>query len=280
MGLLDELEQEAARRRDEEAKTLAEREARDAVWREKLGPGMERLAAYLRKLVETLTFLKRRTRVTYPLSGYGDVVAYVEPQYEFRDAPGQTQHEITLEFGAQVAPEESPNLEVDGASRVRALNSLFQQSRLGGMADARKNASGEVTAARFQARGRIPLKLVITADRDGGLVKMQFQNFEGLAQSTRSFAPDLLNDKLFDALGRFIARDEPTFAQESLGEDLRRQLQSKIQHDQLKREWEQKLARQVVEDEAKVRSYMGSAVGGPGSVLGRVVLAARKLIGR
>jgi hypothetical protein len=280
MGLLDELEQEAARRRDDEAKAEAERELRDSVWREKLGPGMERLAAYLRKLVETLTFLKRRTRVVYPLSGYGDVVAYVEPQYEFRDVPAKTQHEITLEFGAQVAPEESANLEVDGASRVRALNSLFQQSRLGGMADARKNASGEVTAARFQARGRIPLKLTINADRDSGVVKMQFQNFEGLAHSTRSFAPDLLDDKLFDALGRFIARDETSFAQESLGEDLRRQLQHKIHHDQLKREWENKLSRQLAEDEAKVLSYMGGAVGRPGSMLGRVVLAARKFIGR
>lgn len=280
MGLLDELEQEAARRRDEESKAQAEREARDTVWREKLAPGMERLAAYLRKLVDTLTFLKRRTRVTYPLAGYGDVVAYVEPLYEFRDVPGKLQHEIAIEFGAQVAPEESPNLEVDGASRVRALHSLFQQSRLGGMADPRKNASGEVIAARFQARGRIPLKLVISADRDGGVVKMQFQNFEGLAQSSRSFAPDLLTDALFDSLGRFIARDEASFAQESLGEDLRRQLQNKIQHDQLKREWENKLSRQLAEDEAKVLSYMGGSVGRPGSVLGRVVLAARKLIGR
>lgn len=280
MGLLDELEQEAARRRDEEAKAQAEREARDAVWREKLAPGMEQLAAYLRKLVETLTFLKRRTRVSYPLTGYGDVIAYVEPQFELRDVPAKTQHEITLEFAAQIAPEESPNLEVDGASRVRALHNLFQQNRLGGMADPRKNANGEVTAARFQAKGRIPLKLTISADRDSGVVKMHFQNFEGLAQSSRSFAPDLLNEKLFDALGRFIARDELTFAQESLGEDLRRQLQHKIQHDQLKREWEHKLSRQLAEDEAKVLSYMGGAVGRPGSLLGRVVLAARKLIGR
>jgi hypothetical protein len=280
MGLLDELEQEAERRRNEEAKAEAEREARDALWREKLRPAMEQLAGYLRKLTEQLTFLKRRTRVVYPIAGYGDVVAYIEPLYEFHDTPAKSQHEITLDFAAQVAPEECPNLEVEGISKVRALNSLFQQHRIGGMAEPRKNPAGEVVAARFQARGKIPLKLAISADRDGGIARMQFQNFEGLGASSRSFAPELLDEKLFDALGRFIARDEASFAQESLGEDLRRQLQSKIQRDQLKREWENKLSRQLADDEAKVLSYMGGAGANPGSMLGRVVLAARRLIGR
>lgn len=280
MGLLDELEQEAERRRNEEAKAEADRASRDTLWREKLRPSMEQLAAYLKKLTEQLTFLKRRTRVVYPLTGYGDVVAYVEPQFEFHDSPGKTQHDITLEFSAQIASEECPNLEVEGAGKVRALMNLFQQHRLGGMNDPRKNANADITAARFQARGKIPLKLTIGADRETGIARMQFQNFEGLSQSSRSFAAELLDEKLFDALGRFIARDENNFAQESLGEDLRRQLQTKIQHDQLKREWENKLSRQLADDEAKVLSYMGGAGSNPGSVLGRVVLAARKLIGR
>lgn len=279
MGLLDELEQEAERRRSEEAKTEADREAKDALWREKLRPSMEALAEYLKRLTEQLAFLKRRTRVAYPLSGYGDVVAYVEPQFEFRNTPGKTQHEITIDFGAQIASEECPNLEVEGMSKVRALGNTFQQNRIGGMLEPRKSPNGDIIAARFQARGRIPLKLVITADRDGGLARMSFVNFEGLANTSRSFAPDLLNEQLFDALGRFIARDEMTFAQESVAEDVRRQLQTKLQRDQLKRDWEGKLSRQIGEDEAKVLSYMGSA-GKPGSVLGRLALAARKLVGR
>lgn len=279
MGLLDELEQEAERRRSEEARNEAEREARDAVWREKLRPAMESLADYLKRLTEQLAFLKRRMRVTYPLSGYGDVVAYIEPQFEFRNTPGKTQHEITLDFGAQIASEECPNLEVEGMGKVRALSNTFQQNRVGGMLEPRKNANGDVIAARFQARGRIPLKLVVTADRDSGVARMNFVNFEGLANTSRSFAPDLLNEQLFDALGRFIAREETTFAQESVADEVRRQLQSKLQRDQLKREWEGKLARQLGEDEAKVLSYMGSG-GRPGSMFGRLALAARKLVGR
>lgn len=277
MGLLDELEQEAERRRADEARAEAERETRDAAWREKLRPAMAALSAYLKTLTDHLTFLKRRTRVIYPLYGYGDVVAYIEPAYVFHDEPGKSQHEITLEFTAQIATEECPAIDVDGASKVRSLANAFQQHRIGGMNEPRKDPNGNIIAARFQARGKIPLKLSVSADRDGGVARMSFVNFEGLSTTSRNFAPELLNEALFDALGRFIARDEATFAQESLGEDARRQLQTKIQRDQLKREWEDKLARQLGDDEAKVLSYMG---GRPGSVFGRVVLAARKLVGR
>jgi hypothetical protein len=278
MGLLDELEQEAERRRSQEAQAEANRDVRDAIWREKLCPSMDALAAYLKKLTEHLTFLKRRSRVTYPLNGYGEVVAYVEPQFEFRDAPAKTQHEISLEFGAQIASEECPNLMVEGLGKVRALSNVFQQYRIGGMTEPQKNANGDVTAARFQARGKIPLKISISADRDTGVARMQFLNFEGLTTTTRSFAPDLLNEALFDALGRFIAREENSFAQESLADDVRRQLQSKFQRVQLKRDWEGKLSRQLGEDEATVLSHMSGA--SPGSVIGRLRLAALKLIGR
>ena len=279
MGLLDELEQEAERRRNAEAQAAAERDKNDALWREKLQPSMERLAAYLKKLTESLTYLQRRTRVVYPLAGYGDVVAIIEPQCEFHDTPGKSSHEITLEFVAQIATEECPVVDVEGIAKVRALSNVFQQHRVGGMGEAKKNANNDITSARFQARGKIPLKLTVNADRETPVVRMAFQNFEGLINTTRSFAPDLLTEALFDSLGRFIAREEVSFAKESVGEDVRRQLQNKIQRDHLKREWEDKLSRHLAEDEAKVLASM-SGGGGPNSMLGRLRLAALKLIGR
>jgi hypothetical protein len=277
MGLLDELEQEAARRRGADAKVEAEASARDVNWREKLRPAMEQLASYLKKLTEQLAFLKRRVRVVYVVPGYGEVVAYVEPVYEFRDAPAKSQHEITLDFSAQVATDECAVVDVEGMTKVRALSGAFQQVRLSGMHDPRKNANGDVVGAKFQARGKIPLKLTITADRESGVARMSFVNFEGMSSTARNFAPDLLTPAMFDALGRYIAREESTFAQESVGDDLRRQLQTKIQREQLKREWEEKLARQVGDDEARVLSYIGS---GPGSFIGRIAMAARRFVGR
>lgn len=279
MGLLDELEQEAERRRIEEAKAEAEREARDAVWREQLRPAMRALADYLKKLTDNLAFLKRSTRLAFPLAGYGDIVAVQEPAWTMRFEDGKNEQEILIEGVATVVSEESPAIEAEGLGRVKALTTLFQTHRIGGPQEPRKNANGDVVAARFQARGKIPLKLVISADKESGVCRMQFTNYEGLNVSNRTFAPEAMTEEMFDALGRFIAREEATFAREKVDDDVRRHLQTQIQRAQLKREWENKLARQLGEDEAKVLSYMGAG-SAPGSVLGRLRLAARRIIGR
>jgi hypothetical protein len=279
MGLLDELEQEAERQRELEARAEADREARDAAWREKLRPAMVGLAAYLRKLTDHLTFLKRSTRLVYPLAGYGDIVAMLDPVWQIRDEAGKNLHEITVECFAVVASEECPNIEAEGLARVRALTNLFQTHRIGGPAEPRKNANGDVMAARFQARGKIPLKATISADKESGICRMQFINYEGLNTTTRTFTAEGMTEEMFDALGRFLAHEDMNFAREKVDDDVRQHLQTQIKRAQLKREWENKLARQLQDDEAKVHSYMGAGAV-PGSMLGLLRLAARKIIGR
>lgn len=280
MGLLDELEQEAARRRGDDQDADAQREAREAIWRDSLRPSMERLTEFLQKLAQNLAFLQKRIRVTYQVPGYGDVVAYADGPFEFRStSPGKHTHEIVFECYAQVAPEESATTVADTAGKVRLIKSALDQHRLSGMMDTQKNANGDITSAKFQARGRIPLGLTIAATRDSGVARMQFVNFESFGTTARSFTPDQLNDALFDSLGRYVIREDLGFARESLGDDVRKQLQGQVQRDQTKREWEQHLSRQLAEDEVRVLSLMSYGAS-PGALLGRLRLAARRLFGK
>lgn len=279
MGLLDELEQEAQRRRAEAAAGAAVREDRDRIWAEQLAPAMRELAAYLEKLTAQLGFVKRRMRFDYELPGYGAVVAYAEPQFQLRSTPARATHEISLEFAAQVASEECPVLEVEGVTRVRTLSTAFQQRRLSGLQEARKNANGEQVGGRFQARGRVPLRVVVNADQETCVARVQFENMEGFGSTARVLQPAQLTAELFDALGRFIAREDLDFARERLPEDVRAQLRSRIERDQLKRDWEHKLARDLREDEARVLATMARG-SRPGSLLGRLRLGARRLLRR
>ncbi len=280
MGLLDELEQQAERRRAEEAELAAVAQAREQVWLDRLEPALRELETYLKQLTDQLAFLKKRTRVVYPLPPYGDIVAYVEPSYTLRGrAPAKNSYEILLEFSASVASEECPLIENETGARLKGLIGVLQPLRLNGMTDVRKNANGEIIAARIRAKGRIPLSLLVSADLESGVAKMVFNNLEGFGQSSRSFRPEQLDSTLYDALGRFIAREERHFAQEAVSDDIRRQLQTRIQHDQMKRQWETKLARQLAEDESKVLASLDPSVR-PGSMLGRLRLLSRRLFGR
>lgn len=279
MGLLDELEQEAERQRQEEARQLAMREQRGQVWAEVLDPAMRALEAYLRQLTEKLSFIKKRIRVVFNAHGYGEVVAYVEPNFVIRSEPGKLSYELVVEMVGQVASEECPSVVADTVARVRTISSVLQQYNLGGTSDVRKNANGDVISARFQAKGKIPMQLTVRADLESGMARFGFVNLEGFGQSSRQYAPEQLNAETFDALGRFLTREDNSFAQESLSDDVRRQLQSKIQRDQMRRDWENRLARQLADDEARVVQMLDPAAR-PSRLLGRLRMLSVKLFGR
>lgn len=279
MGLLDDLEKEAERQREEEARAQAERERREQVWEQTLQPGLLALEAYLKQLTEKLAFLKRKIRMGYPLHGYGEVVAQVEPNFVVRAETGRGSYEVVMEYVAHVISEDCPAIQADSVARVKTLLSILQQHGLGGINDARKNPNGDVVAARFQARGKIPIVLSAHGSIDTGIARISFTNLEGFGQSTRNFTPEQLNSQLFDALGRFITREETHFAQEAVADDVRKSLQMKLQRDQLRRDWEGKLSRQLAEDEAKVIESLDPATK-PSWLLGRLRLLSVRLFGR
>lgn len=280
MGLLDELEEEAQRRRAEDEQRRSEVDVRETQWIERIEPAMRELERYLRQLTEQLTYLKKSARVVYNVVGYGDVVAYVEPAYTLVGrAPNKTSYEIALGFSAIIASDECPLVQGESGARLKSLISVLQQLRISGLSDVSKNANGEITAARVQAKGKIPLSLAASADQESGVVRLVFTNLEGLGQSSRNFRVEQLDTAFSDALGRFIARDELNFAQEVVTEDLRRLLKTRIQRDNIKREWETKLSRQLAADESKALDSLDASLR-PGSLVGRIKLFSKRLIGR
>ncbi len=280
MGLLDELEEEAQRRRAEDEQRRTEIGVREAQWIERIEPAMRQLEGYLKQLTEQLSYLKKRARVVHNVVGYGDVVAYVEPVYTLVGrAPSRTSYEITLGFSAVIASDECPLVQGETGTRLKSLISVLQQLRMSGLNDVRKNANGEIIAARIQAKGKIPLHLTVSADQESGVVRLLFTNLEGLGQTSRNFRVEQLDTAFSDALGRFIARDELIFAQEAVDADLRRLLKTRIQRDNIKREWETKLSRQLAVDESKALDSLDPSLR-PGSLVGRIKLFSKRLIGR
>lgn len=270
MGILDELKQEAERRRTGEHAVLQD-EPKEGLWTERLGPKVQDLYEFLKQLATHLNELKKRIRVIYSLPGYGDVVAQVEPPYSIRATPGSDNVEIVFDCFAQVVSEECQVLETEGLVRTQAVNQVFTKHRLSGLQESRKNPNGEVVAGRFQARGRVPLTLTIEAGQTLGIARITLTNFYGFATTIRNFRHPQLTAELFDSLGRYITHEDASFGRESVDEDVRRTLAAKVQREQAKRRIEQDLAEQAVEDEERVRGLMAG---------GRLVQAMQKMMGR
>lgn len=248
MGLLEDLEQEAERRKAGLDEVGRQKQERESLYKNQLDPAMQALYEFLGRLVGNLKFLKPRTACHYVVPGYGEVVAYVDHEYDLRTSAQQLTREITLYFNCVVASEECAPLEVQGAPKIKALNAMFQKFRLAGLAETRKDDSGEVTHATFRARGKIPLSVTINADAESAAVRLSFTNFESLGTVTKSIAPQQFNDQLFDDLARFIAREPSGLFREDLPDEFRKQLQQRIQKEQMRRKWETRIADQQREE--------------------------------
>ena len=247
MGLLDELEQEAQRRKatqDDAGKRKAEREE---IFRTQIEPGMSALYEYLQKLTASLKVLKPKKPQRYSLPGYGEVIGYIEHDYEFQISSQNTTKEIKLSFPCAVASDECPTIEVQGASKVKTVAGAFQRFHLGGMLDPKKDASGEVVSARFNAKGRITLTATFIGEAESAVMRINFVNIEGLGSVTKTIPAAQLTDQLFDDIGRFLTREPNSLLREALPDSYRTQLRTKVQQDQIKRRWETKISDQQQE---------------------------------
>jgi hypothetical protein len=253
VGLLDELEQEAQRLKataDDAGKRKAEREQ---VFHTQIEPGLGALYEYLQKLTASLKILKPKKQQRYALSGYGEVVGYIEHDYDLKISAQPGTKEIKLAFTCAVAADECPTIEVQGASKVRTVAGAFQRYHLGGMLEPKKDASGETVSARFNAKGRITLSATFSGDAESGVVKMAFVNFDGLGSVAKTATGAQLNDELFDDIGRFLTREPNTLLSEELPDAYRNQLRTKVQQDQIKRRWENKINEQQQDELAQIK---------------------------
>ncbi len=269
MGLLDELEQQAQIRAASGDESHRRKLERTTAYRDRLEPALEALHAFLTELVQKLYALKPHTALRYAVPGYGEIVGYIEHDYRLRDEKQPSSREVVLEFGCAIASDESPVVEVEGASRVRALGGFFQRHRIGGMSAPRKDAAGDLVGATFRAKGRIPLAASFHADAENGVLRMTFSHFDGFDTIVKTVAADHVDAALYDQIGRFIVREQNALLREDLPEAYRKQLRSKVQQLEIKRRWENRISDTREHELAELRRTY-TAAGKLGGLFGRV----------
>jgi hypothetical protein len=269
VGLLEELEQEAQKRQisvDEAARLKSER---DAVYRTKLEPALDALNAFLSELIHKLKTLQPRIALHYHVPGYGEIVGYIEHEYRLSETRQPSSREIALDFACAIATEECPTVEVEGVSRVRALAGFFQRNHIGGMLAPRKDSAGELVAATFRAKGRIPLAARFEVSVESGALRLSFSNFDGFDTTVKSIAAAQVDEAVYDQIGRFLVRDPNTLLREDLPDAYRKHLRSKVEQQALKRRWEIRISDRREAELAELRRAY-SAAGKLGGLFGRM----------
>jgi len=282
VGLLDELEQEARKRSLSNDDSLRRKAEREEAYRVRLEPALDALRTFLADLSQKLKALQPRTPLRYHVPGYGDIVGYIEHDYQIKDTKQASSREVLLDFPCTIATDECPAVEIEGASRVRAVAGFFQRHHIGGMLAPRKDASGDVVAATFRAKGRIPLSAHFHADAESGQLRMSFSNFEDLGTTVKSLPAAQVDEELYEQIGRYLLREPNTLLREDLPEAYRKQLRSKVQQQEIKRRWEARISDSRDTELAELRrAYSATGklvglfdrlknVGGVGTAIGKL----------
>ena len=235
VGLLDELEHEAQRRKSDEESAVALKASRESAYRTTLEPAMGTLLAYLQELVAKLKLLQPKVAIRHNLPGYGEVVGYVEHEYEVHEnrmpRPRRSPSRSFARWQSDV-----PRFRLRVSTALGGV-CMFQRHRLGAPLAPVKDATGEVVSATFKAKGRIPLTAVFSADTTTGQLRLTFTNFDDLAAATKNVAPENVNEALYDEIGRYVMREPTRLLREDLPEDYRSQLRAGVQQQEVKRRW-------------------------------------------
>jgi hypothetical protein len=186
----------------------------------------------------------------YVLNGYGEVVGYIEHDYDLKISAQPGNKEIKFRSRARcrrgMPDDRSAGRQQgqDGRRRVPAYH-------FGGMLDPKKDAAGDVSA-RFNAKGRITMSATFSGDADSAVVKMTFTNFDGLGTVAKTATGAQLNDELFDDIGRFPTREPNTLLSEALPTRIV-STAHEGQQDQIKRRWENKINEQQQDELAQIK---------------------------
>jgi hypothetical protein len=258
MGLLDELEEEANKRREgEEGELKRKRE----FFQEVTVPAVENLYSYLQRLAKTLNFLKSERRATYNVAGYGPVVCRINADMAVQAQMPMYSREVKLTVTGFIDSASCPVVQIDGASRVETMQELFRRAGFDAMQKAEKDERGAIISARFQAVGKIQMVALFAVDMHSDTVRMEFANFDALMTRKHSIQVSALNDEFLDSIGKYLAHQQNYIARETVSDENREAWRAKLQQEQQRRQWEQKIADVQAAEEAKLRSSSARITG-------------------
>lgn len=262
MGLLDDLEQEAQKKREEKEGVLARR--RD-FFKTTTIPAMEGLYDYLSRLSKSLNFLKSERRTKFKVLGYGDVTVRIENDMTLQAQMPMYAREIKLTVTGIIDTAACPQIKIEGAGKVEALAENFRRVGFEGMQKMERDEKGNVLSAIFQPWGKVQMSAIFATDMNSEVLRMEFMNFDSLGIRRETVAVASLNDDLFDEIGKYIALQQNYVVRETISDDMREAWRRGLQTENQKREVEQKIAVQQVKEMERLEQQKK-----PGSITERI----------
>ena len=249
MGVIDELKQEAERRKQELSSEEASKLRKEEVYAGRMQPAMQAVLRYLREMTEHLNFLKPDVGIRYTLPGFGEIGNLVQEDYRMAVDSAEQPRFIKLWFNCR-SPNELVST-VTPISKARDTRRLLEDLRLVFAEWPLRDASNDVVGLGFEVKFSVPVVFLFKVDMENEVVTMQVTNFEGLRTQRDSFPPEALNEHWLEDLGNYILGRNVNLRALHISDQERQQIRQRLEISdaERKRELESALQRECMEKE-------------------------------
>lgn len=225
MSLIARLGKEAQRARESRELSDRARQKLEETYQNELQGRLIALHEYLELIIAHLTEVQPPITMQYQLVGYGDLPALVLHDYKLESQRRLLSYVVEVKWRARVEHKQCRELIATGNTRIRQLIDQFRSLHLGGITDIERGDGGhDYLRARFLPRGFIHIGMRATLHAHDPLLRLSFQNLDALNTTHKQFPGEMMDESLFDLIGRFLVREDNELITEEVPEELLRRL--------------------------------------------------------
>ncbi len=228
MGILDELRDQADRRRSIDQERAERESEQSAYYQNELRPRMRAIYAYLFELVQHVNYLRPDVHVSYELDGLGRLDGFCQGPYKLTTEGGGNLKRVSLAF--ECTQDQSLERETSSREELERLKSYFWRNRLPFYA----NPTAAGRGARFVFEGRVPVVCAFEVDFAAGAIVLTMRNVDRLGLDRLSFKPEQIDEVLLDRFARFVLRRDDALISLQMSDEERDRIRRMLEEDKRK----------------------------------------------
>ena len=255
MSILDELKQQAEQLRQAQEQDT-ETARREALYQEKLKPGLKAILNYLEELTEQLKAVNPAIHHDYTLPGLGLLKGLRQRNYTLKaDTKDQTKV-VRLKFNCVADKEQT--FAVTPQSQAIETRSFLESQKMRYTEWPIRDNSQQIVVNNFQLQASIEIYITFQADLEMGAIKMATTNFKDFVIDRSTVLPQRINDQWLDHLGHYILRKNENLYCLEIDESSKESIRMRLEAEKRARQedLQRAIKREKLEREEKERTSL------------------------
>lgn len=229
MGILDDLKNQSDLQKAAEEREKQRQADLLKYYQTYIHPKMLKLYTFLNEFIEHLNYIKKITKVSFPVAPDGSLREFEQTDYKVTIDSTSAVKDMNLRFNCRLS--EPLIFELENSERIQRYTDVLQSYRIEFDRFDRKDDNYELVGAKFKVTGPIQTNIILQADIENSSINLLLNNFEKPGASKHVFKERHITEEFIDGLGKFILRQNPMFLKLDIADDHKDQIRQNIQAD-------------------------------------------------